>query len=262
MAGFPIVSIGRVTTDEASYTIPDPYYNVHMICPQFVYDEYYSTNTETIYRNKYSFLNSNGYIKSFTILPNNPIGTSTLITFSRGFRFGNEYGNMEKLRNINNLRLDSFYVIEIDHDFFWIDNQTNSNYVHDLIVNLPNIVFIGNAFDLMISNNIYRLCFNAPKLNTVNILFLSLDKGLQNIILNTPTSFLYNTVFRNNFHLCKGTIVIYSSKNNVNDFVLQFTQSIHIDSSVSFIANNTIAEYNVFDVRYWSKEQNNSGSDR
>ena len=206
MRGFPIVSLGRVTTDEASYTMPDPYYNVHMICPQFVYDEYYSTNTETIYRNKYSFLNSNGYIKSFTILPNNPIGTSTLITYSRGFRFGNEYGNMEKLRNINNLRLDSFYVKEIDHDFFWIDNQTNSNYVHDLIVNLPNIIFIGNAFDLMISNNIYRLCFNAPKLNTVSILLA------KNGII-PPNEWYHDKYIRNNNGETVKTLLKYNDIN-------------------------------------------------
>ena len=89
MAGFPIVSLGAITSSIDTYVEYTPH-NASIVIPQFEVDEYFNGN-ETLVINKYSggYYLSN-YVESITIKPNNinaSTGVQSIITGSNGFLF-------------------------------------------------------------------------------------------------------------------------------------------------------------------------------
>ena len=280
MRGFPIVSLGALL---GGWSV------CQLISPQFEYDEYYGDKLHDLYYNVYykdAFeLN---YLKSFEILPNNLNaieGTSNyLLTFSIGFdgRLFNTtsspmvvYRNNEKFLNIKNIRIDSFYLTSIMYSFFFNTNYDSyevDNFNENIYINAPNLNEIENRFSLVTLGKVNNLYFNLPNIVKIGADYLTYDVVQNNFYMNMKK---LNYVEKGNFggynnkerYIISTSLVensrlfnIFSSTllgNNANN-----TSFIIPKSEIILVPGNTTCTYTDFDVRYWSEEQNNTGSDR
>ena len=274
MAGFPIVSLGAITWD-GNIEQEQLYYNsAKMVVPQFACDEYYNSDDtliEKAYREHYKNASDNNKIVSFTVEPNNidvSNGEMSLLNYSIGFdlygTWANFYGNSNKLKKIESYRVDSFYIINIKNFFFY---GTKKKGTENLYFNAPHLLIAENGFSLAIARNVEHVYLNIPKLEKIEKEFLSRERQIQNIHFNASslTSIGDNVMF------------LYYSEMNINISGTQQTdiQNIfnllneHIPNEegmggkpyVTLILSLETENLMDFDLRYWSKYENETGLD-
>ena len=268
MRGFPIVSLGSLVGTET---------NCNVLIPQFEVDQYFKGDAERaiqIYKERYPTAVSNNYIKSYTVNPNNlelSEGTQSTVNYSFGFYFhevSNYYGIRNKLDSISLYRVDSFYGTTLsDCDYYsfmmnYYSNYIYSNYV-SIYVNLPNIINIGINSGFSSGSKVKEVYINSSKANDIADFLLRYNTTITDLYMNTPNIteitghlLLFNT---NNGE----TTGIYLHSLTTSDINRLYTL---IDNNRATTATNlyegTTCTYTDFDVRYWSEEQNSSGSDR
>ena len=283
MRGFPIVSLG-------SLTCINGWASCKLINPEFEYDEYYGEQIYNkylagYYKNEYD----NNCVKSLEVFSNNINATEGEqiynIEFSAGFDgrsvstegalIKDIYKNNEKLLKIKKVRFDTFYATTIEYSFFFntdYDGYDANNFNENIYINAPNLNKIEDRFSLIMIGQFNNLLFNMPKLQIIGAHFLTYNTVQQNMYFLTPQ---LNQIYKGNLggwtqgnryiisisleenerisSLINATIT--RNEINVSNFVIPA-------SKATILPGDTTCTYTDFDVRYWSEEQNSSGSDR
>ncbi len=269
MRGFPIVSLGSLV---GSYNACE------VLIPQFEVDQYFEGDedkTIQCYKKRYPTVVSKDFIKSYTVNPNNlemSEGAQSTVNPSYGFYFQTEaeyYGIQNKLENISLYRVDSFYVTALYSDGltnFMINNLRTFAYINyvSIYVNLPNITKLGIQNSFSSGSKVNEVFINSPKANDIGNLFLRYNTTITDLYMNTP-----------NITEITGSYLLYgTNKGETTGIYLHSLTTSDINRLYTLIYNNryklsatnlykgTTCTYSDFDVRYWSEEQNNSGSDR
>ena len=214
--------------------------------------------------------NSFSYIKSFTIYPNNinlTEGSRSLWDASFGFMNSMEYYTIyEKLSKVRNIRVDSFYEYTIGRHFFEANDQVERK-LESLYINVPNAVSLEGWFTVDFFSDLTNLYINGPKVNSTGSAFLYLVRNLQNIRLNTPN---FVTVGRDAFAYWNNEIPlnIYTVQGEAESIRIMEMFDIakdnigqHEGSNAIFAAKSEAISIEEFDIRYWSKYENETGLD-
>ena len=265
MAGFPIVSIGSMTSNAAF--VDGVVNNSFIVAPQFELDEYFSgnkTSLDNYYRiEKYANFSAN--IESITVNPNNMevvSGEMTSALPSLGFRHFDCYSNGIKVQGIETFRMDSFYAIKIDSQFIRLETAVKTNIVEKTYLNLPNLLLIGKFFNMKISLKLYNIYLNIPKCNSIGSHFLNQNKIIYNFYINANQNL--NLGSDNFGWVTDSPEIIVNSLNNVDSLVKKLSNSVNNSgtspTSVSFSAGN-ICTLDAFDLRYWTPYENETGLD-
>ena len=129
-----------------------------------------------------------------------------------------------------------------------------------LYANLPNLVNIYSGFNLLVAKNMINIMLNMPKLLSCNSQFFYTSRNLANLYINAPRwisvsekNFFYDTNWNGKFVNIYG----FSSENN-NKIINLFNKYKY--SNVTFVNAGTCS-IDVFDIRYWSKYENETGLD-
>ena len=263
MRGFPIVGLGCITSSNQTTPPTDSF----MVIPKFVCDEYYhgdETAAINSFKNYYSEEATLGYIKSVTIEENNlslTTGMQTSTSFSQGFCDPlYYYSNHEKVVKINNMRIDSFYTIRIGYVFFnTIESLNVGSSIDMLYVNVPNLLTLDGYFSLHLMDNIYAFSFNMPKLVTLEHNFLRWPKNSYNLYFNLPS---LNNIENPTFYKWNDitTKIHATSDEQIEILHNQFIATLDETSLVN-IEKGKVCSLDVFDLRYWSKYENETGLD-
>ena len=263
MRGFPIVSLGSLVGTQT---------NCNVLIPQFEVDQYFEGDedkTIQCYKERYPTAVSNNYIKSYTVNPNNlELSEGAQSTVNNSFGFGflpacDHYGIFNKFNNISLYRIDSFYIT-LFNSFMYKYEQTFSytNYI-SVYVNLPNIINLGDANGFNSGSKVKSVFINSPKAQDIDIHFLIWNTTINDLYMNTPNITEItgtNLLARTN----KGeTTGIYLHSLTTSDINRLYTLIYNKRASdATNLYKDTTCTYTDFDVRYWSEEQNNTGSDR
>ena len=269
MRGFPIVSIGSMTSNARS--IADGVVsNSFIVAPQFELDEYFSgnkTSLDNYYRNE-KYANFSANIESITVNPNNlniTIGEISNTKTSQGFRNFNSYSIGEKSVNIQYARLDCFYLTKIDIGFLALRAPTTkTQIVEHTYVNLPNTLYINPTFNLQLSTNMYNIYFNIPKCNSIGNYLFNQHRIVNNLYFNALDSLTFGIDNCGSF--TDYTMTINSTLNNVSSLVQKLRSSINntgnYPSLVKFKEGKVVTDIaKTFDLRYWDLWQNTTGKD-
>ena len=261
MRGFPIVSIGSLTG--AARSECEIYY------PLFEQDEYYdgdNTLVKQLYLERFPLANNAGYIKSVNAKENNldaNSGVQTKIAYSLGFHHNaNGYGSYDKVQNIKNLRMDSFYANMIDSEFMCYGTFFTDLEIENWYFNLPNLKSIGYHMSLSISSFINTIYFNFPKLESIGNGLFNYDKTINNIKINATNDFLVGSSAFANWN---DRIVNFYGTNEelLNSLIEQLNTN--IDQSIYnnniTLENKGLCNLSEFDIRYWDLWQNTTGKD-
>ena len=277
MRGFPIVSLGAITSSVDTYVEKTPH-NATIVIPEFEVEEYFSGN-KTSAINKYSggYYSSN-YVESIAIKPNNinaSTGDQSIITGSYGFSFddtqiwiNNVYGVKTKVDKIEKYRIDSFYCTSFRHNFLWHSGGQNSknDYKKDknIYINVPNLLMFGYHHTFSISLYTEKLYLNIPKIQDFsNCLFNSLNETLEiifnliftnqpmtNVGINAEGNYTISTTSLSNTNL------VYSALFN-NRCV---PPDMYFFRGQMFLGRSNVP-LSEFDIRYWDLWQNTTGKD-
>ena len=272
MRGFPIVSIGTVTNKldnkDNDYLTKDIFIDIEsikstdIIIPQFEYDEYYGESIKDIYSSRYSYVTQNGYIRSISILENNLNASSGKMTYlmnSCGFHYNSSYfGVSQKVINIENMRVDSFYVTEIGYGFYDFANEVKNEYIEKLYFNAPNVIVIWDAFCFNFSKNIDNLFINIPKLQRIGSSLLAHNNGLKNLYLNCGQLMSVGSWLLAD---CSGQIILHALNNVQLDQIYNSFLEYKSPDSLVDLQKGTACNFTDFDVRYWDLWQNTTGKD-
>ena len=270
MRGFPIVSIGSMTSNAAF--VDGVVNNSFIVAPQFELDEYFSgnkTSLDNYYRNE-KYANFSANIESITINPNNldsTTGDMSKTTASQGFRYFNSYSIGEKSVNVQFTRIDCFYLTKVDRLLFALGKPTTkTQIVEHTYVNLPNTLYIEHNFNLQLSTNMYNIYLNIPKCNSFGSHQLfNHHRIVNNLYFNALDSLTFGIDCFG--HFTDYTMTINSTLNNVSSLLQKLRNSINntgtIPSLVKFKEGKVVTDIaKTFDLRYWDLWQNNTGSDR
>ena len=293
MRGFPIVSIGTMTSNA---TFADGVVNnSFIVAPQFELDEYFSgskSNLDNYYRNK-QYANFSANIESITVNPNNLdsiTGEMSKTIASQGFRYFNSYNIAEKSVNVQFTRIDCFYLTKVDLGFMALGAPTKkTQIVKHTYVNLPNTLYIKVNFNLLLSTNMYNIYLNIPKCISIGNYLFHQHRIVNNLYFNVSDSLTFGID-------CCGfftdyTMTVNSTLNNVSSLVQKLRNSMNntgnypslvkfkVSSLVQKLRNsmNNTGNYpslvkfkegkvvtdivKTFDLRYWSKYENETGLD-
>ena len=269
MRGFPIVSLGSLVGSRSKCMV---------LMPQFEVDQYYQGDEEqTIqtYKERYPTAVSSGWIKSYTVNPNNlemTEGTQSTVSLSYGFYLNNGLGYYEirnKLENISLYRVDSFYVTTL-YQYGLISFMTKtsktfaySNYV-SIYINLPSILEIGYNNGFSSGSKVNEVFINSPKTQDVYDNFLFNNTTITDLYMNAPN---ITEITGTNLLLSTNrgeTTGIYLHSLTTSDINRLYTliYNNRYTSSATNLYKGTTCTYSDFDIRYWSEEQNSTGSDR
>ena len=265
MRGFPIVGLGSLV---GSYDA------CKVLMPQFEVDQYFEGDEERaiqIYKERYPTAVSNNYIKSYTVYPNNlelSEGTQSTVNYSFGFTFlisSDYYGIFNKLNNISLYRVDSFYTTTLFNAFMNRPNLTflYTNYI-SVHVNLPNILHLGHGSAFNSGSKVKNVFINSPKAQDIGNHFLHYNTTITDLYMNTPNitqSTGSNMLLNTNKGETKGIYLHSLTTSDINR-LYSLIDSQKDTTSATNLYKGTTCTYSDFDVRYWSEEQNNAGSDR
>ena len=276
MAGFPIVSLGAITWDGNIEQEQQHYNSAKMVVPQFACDEYYNSDDtliEKAYREHYKNASDNNKIVSFTVEPNNidvSNGEMSLVNYSIGFdlysTWANFYGNANKLKKIESYRVDSFYIINIKNFFFY---GTKNKGTENLYFNAPHLLIAENGFSLAIARNVEHVYLNIPKLEKIGTEFLSRERQIQNIHFNASSltsigdnvMFLYYSEMNINISGTQQTDIQNQKIFNLLNEHIQDEEGEGGKPYVTLILSLETENLRDFDIRYWSKYENETGLD-
>ena len=265
MRGFPIVSLASL--------VGTSYLNCNILLPQFEVDQYYQGDEERaiqIYKERYPTAASNNYIKSYTVNPNNlelSEGAQSTVNYSYGFLFNvaaDFYGIFNKVNNISLYRVDSFYTTSLFDFFMFKGDQIilYNNYI-SVYVNLPNIIKLGSSCGFSSGSKVKEVYINSPKANDIAEYLLRLNTIITDLYMNTPNirqitgvNMLYGT----NRGETKGIYLHSLTTSDINRLYTLIYNKRAPDATNLY--KGTTCTHTDFDVRYWSEEQNNTGSDR
>ena len=261
MRGFPIVSLGSLV---------GTYDACEVLIPQFEIDEYYQGDggeAQQSYRERYPVANSNNYLTTFSILPNNldsTTGTQTTWKQSNGFYNVNDfYSEITQMLSIKLIRIDAFYVIDISDYFFVFGNTASVSSVENSYVNLPNTTVLGNSFRLNFSLVMENMYFNFPKIKFIGEYFLCNKNSISRIYFNIENLEQLNIVgpTKGVFRSCEGTIEIYSTSDTTTLMNKLLEVKDNSETTLVTLINSGTCTLSEFDLRYWDLWQNSSGSD-
>ena len=264
MRGFPIVSLGALL---GGWIV------CQLISPQFEIDEYYMGDEaigKQAWSGRYPTAMSAGYIKNYTVNPNNlelSEGTQSSLGYSYGFDLYNNsiyFGIKNKLENISLYRIDSFYTTTLFNSFMNKYDQTflYTNYI-SIYVNLPNILHLGHGSAFSSGSKVKNVFINSPKAQDIGPHFLANGTTITDLYMNAP----------NITQITGSYMLAFTNKGETTGIYLHSLTTSDINRLYTLIYNkrapdatnlykDTTCTYSDFDVRYWSEEQNNTGSDR
>ena len=264
MRGFPIVSLGSLVG--TSYT------NCNVLIPQFEVDQYFEGDedkTIQCYKERYPTAVSNNFIKSYTVNPNNlelSEGVQSTVDYSFGFTFlisSDYYGIFNKLNNISLYRVDSFYTTTLFNGFMTRPNLTflYTNYI-SVHVNLPNVLHLGHGSAFKSGSKVKNVFINSPKAQDIGNNFLHYNTTITDLYINA----------QNITEITGANLLIRTNEGETTGIYLHSLTTSDINRLYTLIYNkrapdatnlykDTTCTYSDFDVRYWSEEQNSSGSD-
>ena len=123
MRGFPIVSLGAITTSVDTYVEYTPY-NATIVIPDFEVEEYFFGNKSAAFNKYKGGYYQSSYVDSVEIKPNNlnlKVGSQSIINGSYGFLFNDTqewnnhiYSNETKIENLEKYRIDSYYCLSFE----------------------------------------------------------------------------------------------------------------------------------------------------
>ena len=261
MAGFPIVSLGSLV---------GTYDACEVLIPQFEIDEYYQGDEDKAqqsYKDRYPLANSNNYLTTFSVLPNNlnsTTGTQTTWKKSNGFYNLNDfYSELKQMLSIKSIRIDAFYVIDILDYFFVFGSTASVSSVKNSYVNLPNTTVLGNSFRLNYSLIMENMYFNFPKIKSIGNYFLCNKNSISRIYFNIENLEQLSIVGpeKGVFRGCEGTIKIYSTSDTTTLFGKLLEVKDNHETTTATLIDSGTCTISFFDVRYWSKYENQTGLD-
>ena len=261
MRGFPIVSIGTITSN-ATY-VDLVVNNSFIVAPQFELDEYFSgskSNLDNYYRN-IQYAKFSSYIESITVYPNNLEATSGVMNRtlqSQGFRQVESYSVLAKVNNVKNVRFDSFYVYQLDALLFTLGRAPDKTLSLERIeINVPNATVIKNNLNLNLAYYINSVYFNIPKVVEIWRYFLYRDKEIKNLYFNAEKLTIGRGQYFYQWHKQNTNVLATVSSVNVFNILKTYKDPI---SNVNLINAGTCS-LEEFDLRYWDIWQNTTGKD-
>ena len=279
MRGFPIVSLGAITSSTDTFFSVTPH-NATIVIPDFEVEEYFFGNKSVAFNKYKGGYYQSSYVDSVEIKPNNlslKVGSQSIISGSYGFLFNDTtpwdnhiYSNETKIENLEKYRIDSYYCLSFEPLFFWHSPAQNSknDYKKDknIYINVPNLLMFGYHHTFSISLYTEKLYLNIPKLTDFSSqLFNSLDESIElnfNVNLNSQSALLVGSYAKGNWTI-SSTILASASK--IKDLLYENRAIFVTESTANFIGSMTVGRNNVplseFDLRYWDLWQNESGSD-
>ena len=280
MRGFPIVSLGAITTSVDTYVKYTPH-NATIVIPDFEVEEYFFGN-ETLAINKYSGgYYQSSYVDSVEIKPNNlslKEGSQSIIYGSYGFLFDDNelwdnriYSNETKIENLEKYRIDSYYCLSFESLFFWQSNSYSSlndiNKNKTIFINVPNLqrFTIHHTFSISIFTE--KLYLNIPKITDFgSYLFNALSESIElnfNVNLNSQSALAVGVYAKGNWTISSTNL---ASASKIRDFLYTNRVVSVTQPNTNFTGSMKVGRDDVsieeFDLRYWDLWQNNSGSDR
>ena len=260
MRGFPIVSIGTITSNG---TFADGVVsNSFIVAPQFELDEYFGSknNLDSYYRN-IQYAKFSSYIESITVYPNNLEATSGVMNRtleSQGFRQVESYSVLAKVNNVKNVRFDSFYVYQLDAMLFTLGRAPDKTLSLERIeINVPNATVIKNNFNLNLAYYINSVYFNIPKVVEIWSAFLYRDKEIKNLYFNAEKLTIGRGQYFYEWHKQNTNVLATVSSVNVFNILKTYKDPM---SNVNLINAGTCS-LEEFDIRYWDLWQNTTGKD-
>ena len=279
MRGFPIVSLGAITTSVDTYVEYTPH-NSAIVIPEFEVEEYFSGN-KTSAINKYSGgYYQSSYVDSVEIKPNNlnlKVGLQSIIYGSYGFLFNDSqqwdnhiYSNETKIENLEKYRIDSYYCMSFESLFFWhADSNSSLNDINKnktIFINVPNLQRFTMHHTFSISIFTEKIYLNIPKITDFgSYLFNSLSESIElnfNVNLNSQSALAVGANVKGNWTI-SSTILASASK--IKDLLYENRAIFVTSPNLNFIGSMTVGRDNVplseFDIRYWDLWQNTTGKD-
>ena len=254
MRGFPIVSLGSlVGTFDAC----------KVLMPQFEVDEYFKgdidANTE-FYKQRYALQVSYNWISEYSVFPNNldsPSGTMNSVGDSSGINgYYNRYGEYKKVQKLKNIRVDSFYSLRIDGEFLAYGKAAeNETPIEEIVINAPYVTFVGGYFNLNISKEINKIKLNLPKVERIGV-FLRYERKVEDIYLNINESVNFANSIAQDWPVGE-TLIHVTNESQLSNIVNIFK---HTTCMTTFMPGE-VCSFEDFDVRYWSKYENETGLD-
>ena len=279
MRGFPIVSLGAITTSVDTYVEYTPH-NATIVIPDFEVEEYFFGNKSAAINKYKGGYYQSSYVDSVEIRPNNlslKEGSQSIIYGSYGFLFDDNelwnnriYSNETKIENLEKYRIDSYYCLSFESLFFWQSNSNSSlndiNKNKTIFINVPNLqrFTIHHTFSISIFTE--KIYLNIPKITDFgSYLFNSLSESIElnfNVNLNSQSALAVGDNVKGNWTI-SSTILASASK--IRDFLYENRAIFVTQPDWSFNGSMTVGRDDVsieeFDIRYWDIWQNESGSD-
>ena len=267
MAGFPIVSLGSLV---GSYNACE------VLIPQFEIDDYYMGDEaigKQAWSGRYPTAMSAGYIKSINVYPNNiylEAGEESSIVYSCGFTNGFPgssiyYSTGIKEFNITNIRFDGFYTKYIKDYFYYFlrDSSKTFEVVNNMYINLPNLLEISRDVDFYFQFDTTNIYLNVPKTLRMNNYTFAFERKLQNINLNAP---LLRDIAYGQFRYMYPNVIKVNAtdENTIVELTRLFTENVYIENGTPLIPifeEGVLLNLSAFDLRYWSKYENETGLD-
>ena len=257
MRGFPIVSLGSLVG----------YYNAcKVLMPQFEVDEYFKgdidANTE-FYKQRYALQVSYNWISEYSVFPNNldsTSGTMNSLASSSGINgYYERYGEYRKVQKLKNIRVDSFYSLRIDSEFLAYGKAAqNETPIEELVINAPYVKYVGGYFNLNISKEIKKIKLNLPRAEEIGI-FLRYERKVEDIYLNINESVNFKDHIAQDWPIGE-TLIHVNDESQLSNIVNIFNTQKHATCMTTFMPGE-VCSFEDFDIRYWSKYENETGLD-
>ena len=280
MRGFPIVSLGAITSSTDTFVSYTPN-NATIVIPDFEVEEYFFGNKSAAFDKYKGGYYQRSYVDSVEIKPNNlnlKVGSQSIITGSFGFLFNETeiwdnhiYSNETKIENLEKYRIDSYYCLSFEPLFFWHCNTNSSlndiKKTKTIFINVPNLQRFKKHHAFSISIFTEKLYLNIPKLTDFGShLFNQLDESIElifNVKLNSQSALAVGVYAKGNWTI-SSTMLASASK--IKDLLYENRVISVTQPNLNFTGSMTVGRDNVplseFDIRYWDLWQNESGSDR
>ena len=280
MRGFPIVSLGAITTSVDTFVSYTPH-NATIVIPDFEVEEYFFGNKSAAFNKYKGGYYQSSYVDSVEIKPNNlnlKVGSQSIINGSYGFLFNDTqiwdnhiYSNETKIENLEKYRIDSYYCLSFEPLFFWhADSNSSLNDINKnkiIFINVPNLQRFTKHHTFSISIFTEKLYLNIPKITDFGThLFNQLDESIElnfNVNLNSQSALAVGVYAKGNWTI-SSTILASASK--LRDLLYENRLISVTEPNLNFTGTMTVGRDDVplseFDIRYWDIWQNNAGSDR
>ena len=192
-----------------------------------------------------------------------------MISYSYGFTNGQMgssiyYSTGIKEFNITNIRFDGFYTKYIkDYLYYFLRNSSKTfEVVKNMYINLPNLLEISRDVDFYFQFDTTNIYLNVPKTLRMNNYTFAFERKLQNINLNAPL--LRDIAYGQFRYMYPNVIKVNATENTIVELTRLFTENVYIENGTPLIPifeEGVLLNLSAFDLRYWSKYENETGID-